>query len=101
MGKKVSRPLRIAAAVFSAAALAGTALTSTAQAAPAGGVSALACGYYETGDTAYYGHCGSNRIIIEIDLDWTTTERYQCVGPGETNLGSTDDIDYAHYVGDC
>lgn len=101
MRRKFSSPLRIAAAVFSAAALAGTALTSTAQAAPVGDASAMACGYYEAGGTAYYGHCGTNRIIIEIDLDWTTTERYQCVGPGETNLGSTDDIDYAHYVGDC
>ncbi|WP_413755251.1 DUF6355 family natural product biosynthesis protein [Streptomyces sp. MMBL 11-3] len=101
MGKKLSTPLRIAAAVLGAAALTSTAFTTTAQAASAGGASARACGYYETSDTAYYGHCGSRNAIIEIDLDWTTTERYQCVPPGETNLGSTDDIDYAHYIGDC
>ncbi|MGO4755944.1 DUF6355 family natural product biosynthesis protein, partial [Streptomyces sp. 2MCAF27] len=50
---------------------------------------------------AYYGHCGSGRVIIKIELDWTTAERFRCVGPGETYLGTTDEIDYAVYVGTC
>ncbi|MFF8035227.1 DUF6355 family natural product biosynthesis protein [Streptomyces sp. NPDC016626] len=36
-----------------------------------------------------------------IPIDWDTDEQYRCVGPGETRLGTTSEIDYAHSVGTC
>ncbi|MGW3566680.1 DUF6355 family natural product biosynthesis protein [Streptomyces sp. NPDC000941] len=91
-----------AAAVIASAGLLSVGASTVAAAAPSGGASVQACGYYETStDKAYYGHCGSGRVIIKIELDWTTAERFRCVGPGETYLGTTDEIDYAVYVGTC
>ncbi|MGW0708345.1 DUF6355 family natural product biosynthesis protein [Streptomyces sp. NPDC002643] len=93
--------LTTAAAAIATAGLLSVGTTTTAAAAPSGDTSARACGYYETRDTAYYGHCGSGKVIIKIELDWTTDVRYWCVKPGERKLGSTDEIDYAVYVGTC
>ncbi|MEU3937692.1 DUF6355 family natural product biosynthesis protein [Streptomyces sp. NPDC029044] len=90
-----------AAAMIATAGLLSLGTSTVATAAPSGDTSAQACGYYETSDSAYYGHCGSGRVIIKIELDWTTDVRYECVPDGETYLGSTDDIDYAVYVGNC
>ncbi|MFJ8046963.1 DUF6355 family natural product biosynthesis protein [Streptomyces luteogriseus] len=101
---KKKTPLKRAAAAAAMTVTAGLLSLGTstvATAAPSGDTSAQACGYYETSDSAYYGHCGGGKVIIKIDLDWTTDVRYSCVGPGETYLGSTDDIDYAVYVGNC
>ncbi|WP_221352151.1 DUF6355 family natural product biosynthesis protein [Streptomyces beigongshangae] len=101
MRKNISKSLRVAATAFSTAILAGTALSGAAQAAPAGGAGAMACGYYETSDTAYYGHCGSGSVIIEIDINWSYEEEYRCVGQGETTLGTASRIVYAHSIGTC
>jgi hypothetical protein len=101
MRKNTSKSLRLAVTAFSVALLAGTAVSGTAQAAPAGDAAAMACGYYEAGGIAYYGHCGTGSVIIEIDIDWDTDEVYRCVGQGETRLGTTSEIDYAHSVGVC
>ncbi|MCX5328444.1 DUF6355 family natural product biosynthesis protein [Streptomyces sp. NBC_00140] len=98
---KNTSKLRLVAAAFSAALLAGTALSGSAHAAPEGNVSAQGCGYYEAGDFAYYGHCGRGSAIIEIDWDSTWDESYWCVAPGEARLGKAEDVDFAHYVGDC
>ncbi|MFD5269005.1 DUF6355 family natural product biosynthesis protein [Streptomyces sp. NPDC058335] len=99
--RKNSSKLRLVAAAFSAVLLAGTALSGGAQAATGGNVSAQGCGYYEAGDYAYYGHCGSGNVIIEIDWDSSWEESWWCVGPGETQLGRAEDVDFAHYVGNC
>ncbi len=90
--------------ILATAALATTALVSlgggAAQAAPVGGgAHTMACGYYETGTEAFYGHCGTGRIMIEIDKDWTWNSDFLCVGPGETRLGSVDDYDNAWSIG--
>ncbi|MGI5193424.1 DUF6355 family natural product biosynthesis protein [Streptomyces sp. CA-288835] len=102
MKKKIPlKRVTAAAAAIATAGLLSAGANTAAAATPPGDTSARACGYYETRDTAYYGHCGRGKVIIKIELDWTTDVRYWCVGPGERRLGSTDDIDYAVYVGTC
>ncbi|MFB8353369.1 DUF6355 family natural product biosynthesis protein [Streptomyces niveus] len=97
--------LRLVAAAFSAALLAGTALSGSAQAAPAGSPAAekgvRACGYYETQTDSYYGHCGSGWVMIQVDIDWWPTDIKRCVPLGETHLGTTDEIDNAWAIGAC
>jgi hypothetical protein len=101
---KKNTPLKratAAAAVIATAGLLSAGTSTVATAAPSGDTSAKACGYYETQNDAYYGHCGNSKVIIKIELDWTTDVRHKCVKKGETWLGSTNDIDYAVYVGTC
>lgn len=86
-----------------AAVLSAVALPSSASAA---GTSVRACGYYETQSDAYYGHCTNapgptNGAYIRIDWDWTPFDTHRCVRPGETHLGSTNDIDDAWWVATC
>ncbi|MFI0514477.1 hypothetical protein RKD19_005489 [Streptomyces canus] len=98
--------LRLAAVASSAVLLAGTALAGSAQAAPEGKPAAergiKACGYYETQTDAYYGHCGTTWVKIQVDIDWWPTDIKRCVPPGETHLGTTDEIDNAWAIeGTC
>lgn len=104
--QKTASKLRLAAAAFSGVLLAGTALTGSAHAAPEGRAAAemgvKACGYYETQTDAYYGHCGSTWVKIQVDIDWWPTDIKRCVPPGETHLGTTDGIDNAWAIpGTC
>lgn len=98
--------LRLAAAAFSALLLAGSALSGSAHAAPEANAAAemgvRACGYYETQTDAYYGHCGSTWVKIQVDIDWWPTDIKRCVRPGETHLGTTGEIDNAWAIpGTC
>lgn len=104
--QKTAHKLRLTAAAFSVALLAGTALSGSAHAAPeakpAGEMGAKACGYYETQTDAYYGHCGSGWVKIQVDIDWWPTDIKRCVPPGETHLGATSEIDNAWAIpGTC
>ncbi|WP_143681411.1 DUF6355 family natural product biosynthesis protein [Streptomyces sp. 2R] len=98
--------IRLALAAFSAVLLAGTTLSGSANAAPEGKPAAemgtRACGYYETQTDSYYGHCGSTWVKIQVDIDWWPTDIQRCVPPGETHLGTTDEIDNAWAIpGTC
>ncbi|MET7731864.1 DUF6355 family natural product biosynthesis protein [Streptomyces sp. NPDC005402] len=87
--------------VFGAAVatvLAAVALPGSASAAETG---VRACGYYETQTDSYYGHCGSSWVMIKVDIDWWPTDIKRCVPPGETHLGTTDEIDNAWSIGGC
>ncbi|MCX4554604.1 DUF6355 family natural product biosynthesis protein [Streptomyces phaeochromogenes] len=100
--QKTASKLRLAAAAFSAVLLAGTALSGSAHAAPEGKAGVKACGYYETQTDSYYGHCGSTTVKIQVDIDWWPTDIKRCVSPGETHLGTTDEIDNAWAIaGTC
>jgi hypothetical protein len=100
--QKTASKLRLAAAAFSAVLLAGTALSGSAHAASEGKAGVKACGYYETQTDAYYGHCGSTWVKIQVDIDWWPTDIKRCVPPGETHLGTTDGIDNAWAIpGTC
>jgi hypothetical protein len=104
--QKTASKLRLAAAAFSAVLLAGTALSGSAHAAPEGTAAAemgvKACGYYETQTDSYYGYCGSTWVKIQVDIDWWPTDIKRCVPPGETHLGTTDEIDNAWAIaGTC
>lgn len=60
----------------------------------------MACGFYETSSTAYYGHCGKTTVVIRIEHhNPFTKDWYWCVGPGETRLGTAAGIKYAVYSG--
>lgn len=103
---KTASKLRLAAVACSAVLLAGTALSGSAHAAPegkpAGETGIKACGYYETQTDSYYGHCGSTWVKIQVDIDWWPTDIKRCVPPGETHLGTTDEIDNAWAIeGTC
>ncbi|MEE2050146.1 DUF6355 family natural product biosynthesis protein [Nocardiopsis tropica] len=57
------------------------------------------CGYYETTATAWYEHCGSGRIWIEVDFSGLRGNELRCVGPGRTDLGGARAVNNAWYVG--
>lgn len=59
--------------------LAITAGTASAATAGAAGPHIMACGYYETATDAYYGHCGSTQVMIQVDIDWWPTDILRCV----------------------
>ncbi|MER6662936.1 DUF6355 family natural product biosynthesis protein [Amycolatopsis japonica] len=60
----------------------------------------MACGFYETNDWAYYGHCGSTTVMIRIEHhNPFTDDWYWCVRPRETRLGTAAGISYAVYIG--
>ncbi|MGW8991029.1 DUF6355 family natural product biosynthesis protein [Streptomyces zhihengii] len=104
--QKTASKRRLAAAAFSAVLLAGTVLSGSAHAAPEGkaatAMGVKACGYYETQTDSYYGHCGSTWVKIQVDIDWWPTDIKRCVPPGETHLGTTDEIDNAWAIaGTC
>lgn len=96
--------MKIASALSVVAVLAGVVAAPSAHAE--GGVSIMACGYYETQTDAYYGHCTSkpapgNGARIRVDYDWTPFDGYMCVRPGENRIGSTSEIDNAWYIESC
>lgn len=101
MGNEVLLRKMLAAATLGGALVVNAALPGVATAAPAGGQSTLACGYYETQTVAYYSHCGTGHVKIEVDLSWTRREVYWCLPPGEHRIGPADEIDNAYAIGSC
>ncbi|MEV5809801.1 DUF6355 family natural product biosynthesis protein [Streptomyces parvulus] len=90
----------IFATTFVSLAFAGTALTTTATAATPQSAAAP-CGFYESGSSAYYRHCGNTTVQIRVDY-WNNTSGYECVGPNSTTfLGRSVDVDYAVYQRLC
>ncbi|MGM1060909.1 DUF6355 family natural product biosynthesis protein [Saccharothrix sp. Mg75] len=69
------------------------------------GVTAQACGWYAPNRNAYYVHCGSGRISINVEFWWGAgATRSICVWPGTTNLSTHPSlqgglITYAYYNG--
>ena len=69
-----------------------------------GVVTASTCGFYQDPYYAYYNHCGSGNVKIQIDMNFGN--RTQCVSPGVTNLGYNVGnpityIKFAFYIGGC
>ncbi|WP_163509294.1 DUF6355 family natural product biosynthesis protein [Fodinicola acaciae] len=59
------------------------------------------CGYSESEGHAWYNHCTSDGSWIWIKIDYPVLQdRYDCVGPGLTILGSSSLIRNAYYTGD-
>lgn len=80
----------LAASLGIVGATAGTATAATT-------VGAKACGYYEHGNTGYFGNCSGEAVTVEID-DWGSNS-YACVGAHSVaNLGSAWDIDDAWVI---
>ncbi|MFC6091636.1 DUF6355 family natural product biosynthesis protein [Saccharothrix lopnurensis] len=69
------------------------------------GVTAQACGWHALNANAYYIHCGSGRISINVEFWWGVgATRSICVWPGKTLLSSHPAlqggmITYAYYNG--
>lgn len=69
------------------------------------GVTAQACGWYAPNRNAYYVHCGSGRISINVEFWWGAgATRSICVGHGTTTLSTHPAlqgglITYAYYNG--
>lgn len=96
---RATRRLRSAAALTATALAASVAIvgTSAGTASAAGTSTAKACGYYEHGNTGYFGNCSGEAVTIEID-DWGSNS-YACVAAHSVaNLGSAWDIDDAWVI---
>jgi len=61
---------------------------------------ALVCGYNDNdgSGSAVYRHCGPTTVRVET-TDFVGTRSFQCVAPGDTDLGPTWFISFSRYVG--
>ncbi|WP_086825079.1 DUF6355 family natural product biosynthesis protein [Allokutzneria sp. NRRL B-24872] len=79
---------KISAALVAAAALATLGLVNTGSAAASEAQGEkFPCGFYTNwANWAYYGHCGSGWVEIEVKRLISPNDR-RCVGPGTTHVG--------------
>jgi len=87
-------------AVLATAGLLSAGVTANIAAADAQAAAQFRCGFYESGDWAYYGHCDAPPPTdVVINVRYIGGNFDQCVPPGLTVLGNSTVILGAAYTG--
>jgi hypothetical protein len=91
------------AALVTTGLLSASAAANTAAADEQRAAAQFRCGFYESGGSAYYGHCDApprTDIVIHVTGEFPNLTEYDmCVKPGVTYLGPATLISYAVYTG--